>query len=101
MFEIRVYGKNRDIPWPEKMTHIHLTAGSPVQTDDTEMVEHIRKFHNPAEGRGIEIVEIELKSKSVRAMTLSELRDLAGSMDVDYDDSDSRMSIMKKIRGEK
>jgi len=100
MFEISVFGKNREIPWPEKMTHILLRAGSPVQTDDEEMVGHIRKFHNPAEGRGISIEEVVMESKSVRQMTLSELRTLADSKDVEYTEDDSRMDIMKKIRGE-
>ena len=100
MFEIHVYGRNREIPWPEKTTHIMLYAGSPMQTDDTEMVDHIRKFHLPEEGRGISIEAVEMESKSVRGMTLDELRTLADSKGAEYSESDSRMDIMKKIRGE-
>lgn len=102
MYEIRVYDRNRDIPWvkDEQQTHIHLIAGMPIQTENEQMVEHLRKFNNPAEHRGISIKEIS-KSRSVRSMTLDELRSLADSMDVEYADSDSRMVIMKKIRGEK
>lgn len=98
MFEVRVYDKSRDIPW--KGTYIRLVAGMPMQTDDEEMVEHIRKFHNPEQHRAISIKEI-VKPKNPSRMTLAELRELADSMDVEYADSDSRSDIMKKIRGEK
>lgn len=103
MYEVRVYRKNRDIPWvhDKRQTHIHLVAGSPLQTDNKEMVDHIRKFDNPTAGRPISIKQIDLKPKSVRSMSLIELRELADSMDVEYAGSDSRMDIMKKIRGEK
>ena len=77
MFEICVYGKNRDIPWPQKKTHIYLIAGSPKRTENEEMVEHLRKFHLPEENRAISIKEVDVKPKSVRGMTLLELRDLA------------------------
>lgn len=100
MTEIRVYGKNREIPWPEKMTHILLIAGSPIQTDDKEMVDHIRKFHLPEEGRGISIEEVVMKSKSVREMTLEELKALADSKGVEYSEDDSRMDIMNKLKEE-
>lgn len=98
MYKIRVYRKNRKIPWPEKKTHILLIAGRAIQTDDEEMVDHIRKFHVPEEGRGISIEEIEVKSKSVRGMTLPELQELADSKDVVYSESDSRMDIMKSLK---
>lgn len=100
MYEIRVYGRNREIPWPEKMTHIMLYAGSPTQTDDVEMVDHIRKFHLPEEGRGISIEEVDVKSANPSRMTLVRLRALADSTGVEYSEDDSRSDIMKKIRGE-
>lgn len=100
MYEISVHGRNRDIPWHHdgQQTHIHLIAGIPRQTDDEEMVDHIRKFHAPEEGRGIGIKEIDVKSKSVRGMTLPELQELADSKDVAYSESDSRMDIMNKLK---
>ena len=97
MFEVRVYDRSRDIPW--KGTHIHLVPGSAKQIDDEEMVDHIRKFHNPAEHRAISIKEI-VKPKNPSRMPLAELRDLADSTDVEYSDDDSRSDIMKKLRGE-
>lgn len=103
MYQVRVYGKNRDIPWThnKRQSHIHLIAGSPKLIEDEDLVDHLRKFNLPEKGRGIEITEIDAKTKSVRSMSLLELRELADSMDVEYADSDSRMDIMKKIRGEK
>lgn len=100
MYEIRVHGRNRDIPWTNgnEQTHIHLIAGAPRRIDDEEMVEHLRKFHQPQEGRGIEIVEVDLKPKSVRSMKAEELRAFADSKGVEYSESDSRMAIMKKLR---
>lgn len=100
MYEVRVYGRNRDIPWvkDKQQTHIHLIAGSPVQTDDEEMVDHLRKFHLPEEGRGIEIINIK-KKKSVRSMSLQELRAEYEAIGGHYVESDSRMDIMKKLRG--
>lgn len=104
MYEVRVYNRNRDIPCVinEQQTHIHLVAGSPKLIDDEELIDHLRKFHNPSEGRGIEIVEVDLKEKqkSVRSMSLDELRTFAISKGVDFDDSDSRMEIMKRLRGD-
>ncbi len=94
-YEIRVYDNPRDIPW--KDTHIRLNPGYPVQMDDEEMVEHIRLFHNPAEHRAISIKEI-VEQKSVRSMNLPELREHADSMGVEYEDSDSRTDIMKRIK---
>ena len=98
MYEVRVYRSNRDIPW--KGSHIHLIVGVPLQTDNKEMVDHFRKYHQPKLGRGIAIKEIESKLKSVRSMSLDELREFAISKGVEFDDSDSRMEIMKKIRGD-
>lgn len=92
---IRVYDKARDIPW--KGDHIHLVPGHPIETDDQEMVDHFRKFHNPAEHRAISIKEV-LEPKSVRSMNLAELREHAGSVGVEYEDSDSRNDIMKRIK---
>lgn len=99
MYEVCVRGKNRHIPW--NGTHIHLYAGSPIRTDDKELIDHLRKYHNPAEGRGIAIKEVESEKKSVRSMSLDELREFAILKSVDFDDSDSRMEIMKKLRGDK
>lgn len=96
--EIRVYHRNRDIPW--KDTHIRLVPGQPVTIDDEEMVDHIRKFHNPVEHRAISIREI-LEPKSVRSMNLVELREHADSIDVEYADSDSRNDIMKRMKVKK
>lgn len=98
MYEVRVYDKARDIRW--KDTHIHLVPGHPKRIDDEEMVNHIRKFHNPEEHRAISIKEIP-ELKSVRSMNLSELRERADSMGVDYIDSDSRSEIMRKIKVKK
>jgi hypothetical protein len=100
MYEIRVYGKNRDIPWfkDNEQTHIHLIAGAPRRTDDEDMVEHLRKFHQPQEGRGIEITEVGVQPKSVRSMNAEELRMFADSKGVEYSETDSRMDIMKKLK---
>ncbi len=92
---IRVYDKARDIPW--KGDHIHLVPGHAKRIEDEELVDHIRKFHNPAEHRAISIKEI-LEPKSVRSMTLTELREHADSIGVEYIDLDSRNDIMKRIK---
>lgn len=96
MFEIHVYGRNREIPW--KNSHIMLYAGRPVRTDDQEMVDHIRNFHNPAEGRGISIKEVEKKQTNPSRMKLQELRELAESKGVEYSEDDSRVDIMNKLK---
>lgn len=98
MYEINVYQKQRRIPWRD--TYILLTPGKSVQVDDEEVVEHLRKFHDPQNGNGISIKEIQ-KPKSVKAMNLQELREFAAEKGVDFDDSDSRQELMKKLRGEK
>ena len=94
---VTVYGKNRDIPWvqDEQVTHIRLIAGNPHEIEDGDLIEHLRKFDRPQEGRGIQIVEKPAKSKNPSRMKLEELRELA-----DSSDDDSRSDIMKKIRGE-
>ena len=97
-YEIRVYDKARDIPW--KGDHIHLVPGHPKLIDNEEMVDHIRKFHNPEEHRAISIKEI-VEQKSVRSMKLPELREYADSIGAEYQDSDSRSDIMKRIKVKK
>ncbi len=97
-YAIRVYDKARDIPW--KGDHIHLVPGHAKRIEDEELVEHIRKFHNPEQHRAISIREI-IEQKSVRSMNLAELRDHADSIGVEYIDSDSRNSIMKRIKVKK
>ena len=96
--KVSVYDKARDIPW--KGDHIHLVPGHPMVIDNEELVDHIRKFHNPAEHRAISIKEI-LEEKSVRSMTLPELREHADSIGVEHEDSDSRNDIMKRIKVKK
>lgn len=93
--EIRVYDKARDIPW--KGDHIHLVPGHAKRIDNDELVDHIRKFHNPEQHRAISIKKI-LEQKSVRSMNLAELRIHADDIDVEYTDSDSRSDIMKRIK---
>lgn len=99
MYEIRVYGKNRVIPWPQPdgMTHIHLMTGAPKITDDAEMVEHIRKFHLPEYGRGIEITELD-ETPSIKSLDMEGMKALADSVGVEYTDDDSRNAIMKRIK---
>lgn len=98
-YSIQVYGKNRDIPWerPTGLTHIHLMTGTPKITDDEEMVEHIRLFHAPKQGRGIEITEIA-DQKPIKSLDMAEMKDLADSVGVGYTDGDSRNQIMKRIK---
>lgn len=98
-YSIQVYGKNRDIPWerPEGLTHIHLMTGAPKITNDKEMVEHIRKFHAPERGRGIEIKEIA-DQKPIKSLDMAGMKALADSVGVEYTDGDSRNAIMKRIK---
>lgn len=98
-YSIQVHGKNRDIPWPQPdgMTHIHLMTGAPKITDDEKMVEHIRKFHAPEYGRGIEILEIA-DAKPIKSLDMAGMKALADSLGVEYTDGDSRNAIMKRIK---
>lgn len=96
MYEIRVYDNHRDIPW--KGSHIHLTPGMPLPIDDAELADHIRKFSNPEQHRGISVKEVEAKTKNPSRMTLDELRGLADSVGAEYEDSDTRSELMKRIK---
>lgn len=98
-YSIQVYGKNRDIPWerPEGLTHIHLMTGTAKITDDVEMVEHIRLFHAPEHGRGIEIVQIG-EQTPIKSLDMAGMKALADSVGAEYTDDDSRNAIMKRIK---
>lgn len=98
MFEISVYGQNRQIPFPKRQTHIMLYAGRPVKTDDEELVEHVRKFHAPEQGRGISVKEIDTKPVSIKSLDMAGMKALADSVGVEYTDDDSRNAIMKRIK---
>lgn len=100
MHAIRVYGKNRKIPgWihNNKQTYILLVVGKTLKTDNKEMVDHIRKFHVPEQGRGISIKEIPA-SKPIKSLDMAGMKALADSVGIEYTDDDSRNAIMKRIK---
>lgn len=101
MYEVRVYGKQRRIPW--KDTYILLVPGTVRREVDEEIVDHLRKFHQPQQGRGIEITEVKEEKtagkKSLEKMNKKKLQAEATASGVDFSESDTRRELIQKIRG--
>lgn len=104
MYEVRVYGKQRRIPW--KDTYILLVPGTVRREVDEEIVDHLRKFHQPQQGRGIEITEVKeerslktAEKKSLEKMNKKKLQAEATASGVDFSESDTRRELIQKIRG--
>ncbi len=101
MYEVRVYGKHRRIPW--KDTYILLVPGTVRREVDEEIVDHLRKFHQPQQGRGIEITEVKEEKtagkKSLEKMNKKKLQAEATASGVDFSESDTRRELIQKIRG--
>ncbi len=101
MYEVRVYGKQRRIPW--KDTYILLVPGTVRREVDEEIVEYLRKFHQPQQGRGIEITEVKdektAEKKSLEKMNKKKLQAEATASGVDFSESDTRRELIQKIRG--
>lgn len=89
MYRISVFGSRRTIPSGNGF--IHLDPRRPLETDDESLTEYLRHFPR------IQIEKIE-PLKSVRSMTLEDLRGFARSKGVGFDHDDSRTDIMKKLR---
>ena len=99
MYSVRAHGRHREIPY--KDTYILLIPGRTIYEEDEEVIEHLRMYNVPEDGRGIEIIKLpdeKEKKKSVRSMSLTELRDHATSEGVDWEETDARNDIMRKLR---
>lgn len=93
-WKIRVYGRRREIPW--KGTYLLLIPGQTRIEEDEEIVNHLRKFHDPQLGNGIHIEELADKKK-IRSMKREELIDHAIAAGVNVDPDNTRQEIMKKL----